>query len=149
MERVLYAVAEPVPTFDKAVVAEWAERRLVPECEVYTHRLGAFNALEDLGHAHTTVVAVGRREKNRDQERSLGECRAREHQALAVWRVPLEPAEEIRQVLSGKSGLALQPAVRALGATTTADGGHGGVRAALGAGALLDNELCVLRFDAN
>jgi hypothetical protein len=63
IERVLYAVAEPVPTFDKAVVAEWAERRLVPECEMYTDRLGAFNALEELGHAHTTVVAVGRREK--------------------------------------------------------------------------------------
>jgi hypothetical protein len=48
MEGVLYAVAEPVPTFDKAVVAEWAKRRLAPECEV---------------HAHTTVVAAGRREK--------------------------------------------------------------------------------------
>jgi transposase-like protein len=63
MEGVLYAVAEPVPTFDKAVVAEWAKRRLAPECEVYTDGLGAFNALEELGHAHTTVVAAGRREK--------------------------------------------------------------------------------------
>jgi ribosomal protein L37AE/L43A len=63
MERVLYAVAEPLPTFDKEAVAEWAERRLAPECEVYTDGLGAFNALEELGHARTTVVAAGRREK--------------------------------------------------------------------------------------
>jgi hypothetical protein len=41
MEGVLNAVAEPVPSFDKAVVAEWAKRRLAPECEVYTDRLGA------------------------------------------------------------------------------------------------------------
>lgn len=62
-ERVLYAVAEPLPTFDKAVVAEWAGRRLAPQCEVYTDGLGAFNALADQGHAHTTVVVAGRREK--------------------------------------------------------------------------------------
>lgn len=63
MEKVLYAVAEPVPTFDKEVVAEWAGRRLEPECEVYTDGLGAFNALEERGHARTTVVASGRRAK--------------------------------------------------------------------------------------
>lgn len=63
MEKVLYAVAEPVPTFDKAAVADWAARRLDPECEVYTDGLGAFNALEDQGHARTTVVASGRRER--------------------------------------------------------------------------------------
>lgn len=62
MERVQHAVAEPVPTFNKAVLAEWAEWRLAPECEVYTDGLGAFNALEELGYAHTTVVAAGRRE---------------------------------------------------------------------------------------
>lgn len=63
MKKVLYAVAEPVATFDKATVAEWAERRLAPESEVYSDGLGAFNALADKGHAHTTVVAPGRRAK--------------------------------------------------------------------------------------
>lgn len=61
MEQVQYAVAEPVPTFDKDAVAEWAERRLVPECEVHTDGLGAFNALAERGHAHTTVAGPKRR----------------------------------------------------------------------------------------
>lgn len=106
MKRVLYAVAEPVPTFDKASVAEWAERRLAPECEVYTDGLGAFNALEEQGHARTTVVAAGRREKTQTKsarwvnvvlaniKRSLSgvyhsirqEKYARRYLAEAAWR---------------------------------------------------------------
>ena len=46
---------------DKDAVAEWAERRLVPECEVHTDGLGAFNALSERGHAHTTVAGPKRR----------------------------------------------------------------------------------------
>jgi hypothetical protein len=45
------------------------------------------------------------------QERSLGQRRAREHQALAVRRVPLDPAEEVRQALSGRSQVASQLAL--------------------------------------
>lgn len=63
MTRALYAVAEPVPTFDKAAVADWAKRRLAPACEVYTDGLASFNALTEQGHAHTTLAIEGRRAK--------------------------------------------------------------------------------------
>lgn len=63
MDRPQYVVVEPVTTFDKKVVAEWAKRRLEPECEVHTDGLGAFNALEEQGHARTVIVDKGQRTK--------------------------------------------------------------------------------------
>lgn len=63
MERPRFVVAEPVPTFDKATVAEWSKRRLAPGCEMYADGLGAFNALAEQGHAQTTIVLPGRRAK--------------------------------------------------------------------------------------
>lgn len=55
-----HAVMEPVPGFTKAALAEWAGRRLEPECDVYSDGLGAFRAVVDLGHAHTVIQSSGR-----------------------------------------------------------------------------------------
>lgn len=50
-----YAVATPVPTFSKKVMAGWFERHLDDEAEVYSDGLGAFRAGIDLEHAHTVI----------------------------------------------------------------------------------------------
>lgn len=52
--RPLEVVLEPVASFSKAAVQQFARARLAPGCDVYTDRLSAFEALEE-GHAHTQV----------------------------------------------------------------------------------------------
>lgn len=54
-----YAVATPVPTFSKKVMADWFEHHLGDEAEVYSDGLGAFRAAIDRGHAHTVIVSAG------------------------------------------------------------------------------------------
>jgi transposase-like protein len=60
-EHPLFAVIEPVKAFDNASLKGWIERRLEPECEVYTDGLACFRRLEDAGHAHTTLETGGGR----------------------------------------------------------------------------------------
>jgi len=61
MEYPVFAVIEPVKAFDNASLRDWIERRLEPECEVYTDGLACFRQLEEAGHAHTTLVTGGGR----------------------------------------------------------------------------------------
>lgn len=56
-----FAVAEPVRRFDDASLRDWIERRLAPQCEVYSDGLACFRRLEEAGHAHTTLVTGGGR----------------------------------------------------------------------------------------
>ncbi len=56
-----FAVAEPVRSFDNTSMIDWMERRLAPQCEVYTDGLACFRRLEEAGHAHTTLVTDGGR----------------------------------------------------------------------------------------
>jgi hypothetical protein len=79
------------------------------------------------------------------QERSLGQRRAREHQALAVRPVPLDAEAEVRPALFGRSQVAFQLAFRAQ-ATAEANCGLAGVRAACGAATSEGDALCVLRI---
>lgn len=61
LEYSVFAVIEPVKAFDNASLRDWIERRLEPECEVYTDGLACFRQLEEAGHAHTTLVTGGGR----------------------------------------------------------------------------------------
>lgn len=56
-----FAIAEPVRSFDDASLRDWIERRLAPQCEVYSDGLACFRRLEEAGHAHTTLVTGGGR----------------------------------------------------------------------------------------
>ncbi len=60
-QRPTFAVIEPVRGFDNASLNDWIERRLEPECEVYSDGLACFRRLEDAGHAHTTLDTGGGR----------------------------------------------------------------------------------------
>lgn len=55
-----HAAIDPVPGFTKVALTEWAMHRLQPGLDVYSDGLGAFRALEDLGHAHTVIESSGR-----------------------------------------------------------------------------------------
>jgi ribosomal protein L37AE/L43A len=55
------AVIEPVSGFSKKAIAEWAQRRLTPDAEVYSDGLGGFRAVVDCDHAHTVIDAGGGR----------------------------------------------------------------------------------------
>ena len=61
LEHPVFAVIEPVQSFDSASLNDWIARRLEPGCEVYSDGLGCFRRLEDAGHAHTTLDTGGRR----------------------------------------------------------------------------------------
>lgn len=63
--RPRYAVIDPLPGFTKAAVSDWVERRLCPECEVYSDGLPAFTAVIDHGHAQTTLRGDSRRDSTR------------------------------------------------------------------------------------
>lgn len=58
--RPMYMVAEPLPGFTKLALAQWCDRRLLPECEVYSDGLACFEEFATAGHAHTTLQAKGR-----------------------------------------------------------------------------------------
>lgn len=60
-EHPSYAVIEPVKAFDNDSLTDWIERRLEPQCEVYSDALACFRRLEDAGHAHTTLDTGGGR----------------------------------------------------------------------------------------
>ena len=60
-KRPLYAVIEPVRSFDNESIRDWCDRRLTPECEVYTDGLMVFRRFADAGHAHTVLETSGRR----------------------------------------------------------------------------------------
>ena len=53
--RPLRAIISPLSGFTKAAVAEWAQRHLSPNCEVYTDGLSCFRVLGELGYAHTII----------------------------------------------------------------------------------------------
>jgi ribosomal protein L37AE/L43A len=55
-------VIEPVATFSKDALEDWAKRRLEPKTDVYSDGLGAFRAVVDLGHAHTVIESDSPRE---------------------------------------------------------------------------------------
>lgn len=56
-----HVVITPVPGFTKVALADWAQRHLQPETDVYSDGLGAFRAVVDLGHAHTVIETTGGR----------------------------------------------------------------------------------------
>jgi len=60
-EHPTFAVIEPITSFDNASLREWIDRRLAPECEVYSDGLASFRRLEEAGHAHTTLDTGGGR----------------------------------------------------------------------------------------
>lgn len=60
-EHPLFVVAEPVKAFDNASLKDWIQRRLEPECEVYSDGLACFRRPEDAGHAHTALDTGGGR----------------------------------------------------------------------------------------
>ncbi|XUP36991.1 IS1595 family transposase (plasmid) [Xanthomonas axonopodis pv. vasculorum] len=60
-EHPVFAVIKPVKAFDNASLKDWIERRLEPECEVYSDGLACFGRLEEAGHAHTTLDTDGGR----------------------------------------------------------------------------------------
>lgn len=62
-EHPRHLVIEPVRSFDKPSMSDWATRRLQPDCEVRCDGLGGFNAFADLGHPVTTMAASHRRHK--------------------------------------------------------------------------------------
>lgn len=51
----------PLPGFTRVVLAEWAERHLRPETDVYSDGLGVLRAVIDQGHAHTIIESQGSR----------------------------------------------------------------------------------------
>ena len=57
----MFAVIEPVRSFDNVSLKDWITRRLAPECEVYTDGLACFRRIEEAGHAHTTLETGGGR----------------------------------------------------------------------------------------
>lgn len=61
LEHPLYAVIEPVRTFDNASITDWAQRRLAPSAEVLSDGLGAFRRFADAGHVHTVLETEGGR----------------------------------------------------------------------------------------
>ncbi|MBS0537070.1 MAG: IS1595 family transposase [Proteobacteria bacterium] len=61
LERPTFAVIEPVRTFDNAAMADWCDRRLAPDAEVFTDGLWAFRRFADAGHAHTVLETEGGR----------------------------------------------------------------------------------------
>lgn len=61
LERPTFAVIEPVRTFDNAAIADWCQRRLTPDAEVFTDGLWAFRRFADAGHAHTVLETQGGR----------------------------------------------------------------------------------------
>lgn len=62
LEHPVFAVLEPVRSFDNASMQDWVARRLVPETEVFTDGLGAFRRFADAGRAHTVIQTEDRRE---------------------------------------------------------------------------------------
>jgi transposase len=60
LEHPAFAVIEPVIAFVNDSMKDWIERRLEPECEVYSDGLGCFRRLA-AGHAHTTLKTGGGR----------------------------------------------------------------------------------------
>ncbi len=54
-------VITPLSGFTRVALAEWAQRHLRPETDVYSDGLGAFRAVIDQGHAHTVIESQGGR----------------------------------------------------------------------------------------
>jgi transposase-like protein len=61
LEHPRYAVIEPLRRFDNASINDWAQRRLLPDAEVYTDGLFAFRRFIDAGHAQTVLETGGGR----------------------------------------------------------------------------------------
>lgn len=59
--HLLRVVVSPIARFSKAAIGEWADRHLVPGCEVYTDGLGGFRGLEERNHARTVMETSGGR----------------------------------------------------------------------------------------
>ncbi len=56
-----FAVIEPIKSFDNDSMRDWIDRRLEPECEVYSDGLACFCRFKEAGHAHTTLDTGGGR----------------------------------------------------------------------------------------
>ena len=69
--RPRHVVIEPVDGFTKTALAEWVQRRLQPETDVYSDGLGAFRAMQEAGHAHTVIEARGRAATEEEHARWL------------------------------------------------------------------------------
>ena len=50
-----FVALDPVPSFSKAAITEWASKRLAPQTDVFSDGLGCFRAVVDLDHAHTVL----------------------------------------------------------------------------------------------
>jgi len=58
-----YVALDPVPTFSKKALADWASKRLAPQTDVFSDGLGCFRAVVDLDHAHTVISCADPRER--------------------------------------------------------------------------------------
>ncbi len=61
LERLRYAVLEPVPTCDNVSPTSRCEHRLAPGAEMYSDGLACFAHCIGTGNAHTVPVTRGRR----------------------------------------------------------------------------------------
>jgi hypothetical protein len=118
-----HAVIDPVPGFTKAALTQWAQRRLLPESDVYRDGLGAFRAVVDLGHAHTVIETNGRAATEQTHSRWMNVVLSNVKRSLDGTYHAFAFCKYAH--LSGRSDLALQSSlpIRRLGAT--AAGGRG------------------------
>lgn len=108
LEHPIVAVIEPVRAFDDDSMKDWIERRLEPECEVYSDGLGRFRRLEGAGHAHATLATgFGCAATEAKGARSVSVLLANAKRATAAST--MRCAREVRAPLLGRSGLPLQP----------------------------------------
>lgn len=61
LEHPIFAVIEPVRSFDNASLTDWGQRRLAPDAGVFSDGLGCFRSVVELDHAHTVLETPGRR----------------------------------------------------------------------------------------
>lgn len=53
-----YVALDPVPSFSKQALADWARARLAPQSDVISDGLGCFRAVVDMDHAHTVIACA-------------------------------------------------------------------------------------------
>ena len=61
LEHPMFAVIEPVRSFDDSAMIDWGYRRLAPDAEVFTDGLWCFRRFADDNHAHTVLQTAGGR----------------------------------------------------------------------------------------
>ncbi len=61
LEHPMFAVIEPVRSFDDSAMIDWGHRRLAPQVDEFTDGLWCFRRFADDNHAHTVLQTAGGR----------------------------------------------------------------------------------------